>query len=238
MLQEQLNKFTAAMIAGCNAALDAGIFYNDEFKPFVIKHMGGLDCVPVLHRIVELQWDDREKMVEMRQELKDLTNTVKASPRGTYAVKIKKMHGAPTLYSFLISDGSGELAPGGQWDTQEKVVTGEYAVTKMMGYEIYSCRKILEEMRREEEDLKALHEHKLSVGMEFKDYKDPGDSKKFSKAIIQRIHADTGNVELLLTRRGTKKQWTTTRRAKVFVESVGLQEIKPDPRPLIVLVTV
>ena len=46
--------FPPAMLAACEAALDAGIFYNDQFDDFVFKHMGGFGCDAVLIEVVDL----------------------------------------------------------------------------------------------------------------------------------------------------------------------------------------
>ena len=49
-----LSAFTASMIAGCEAAINAGVFYQDAFNDFVLARMGGFDCQAVLVETIDL----------------------------------------------------------------------------------------------------------------------------------------------------------------------------------------
>jgi len=64
------------------------------------------------------------------------------------------------------------------------------------------------------------------------DYFHPGDSKSFSKAVIESVNSDLGSVHILLIRRGTSKRWETSIGSKRFAELVGLTGEKSDQQRL------
>ncbi|MDK9702471.1 MAG: hypothetical protein OEL20_04975 [Sulfuritalea sp.] len=226
-----------AMIAGCEAALDAGIYYQDEFRDFVLKHMGGLDCAPALVEAASLDLDAEDHWQRQKDLTSRLARLIKASPRGHYAlIRRTCKDWLKPSYSAMVSDGSGKLAVGGQFDGYDHEPTGDEVLTRVIGYEIYLCRKDLEEKRRTEANIKAQQEHAFTVGMEFKDYRHPGETKKFAKAVIAAVQPDKGTLQLLLIRRGTSKRWEATMGAKRFAEIVGIRPPEADPRPFIVVV--
>jgi len=208
-MQEQ--QFNPSMIAGCEAALDAGVFYQDAFEDFVIEKMGGFDCQATL--AMNLLFVRQAKSHTVRQEvnqLMDMEQRIATMPRGHYAI-IKTIN-PPELVSFrfLVSDGTGDVSTGGKFDTYDTEPSPETILRKMHGYEIYLCRKIVEQRREKARDIDALTSLNIHVGMKIKDYKCPGEVKPFSSATVIEVHPKTGTLKLMLMRRGTSKRWGHT----------------------------
>ncbi len=205
-----VNHFTPSMIAGCEAALDAGVFYQNEFEDFVINHMGGFDCHA---NLVETLVIDREQSgFTPRLEFlstQALETKVAAMPRGHYAV-IKTTDRARTFFKFVVSDGSGTIATGGKYDTYDAEPTAQHVLYKMLSHEIYLCRKFVENRRAMARDIEAITSINIHVGLKFKGYKVPGEVKPFSSATVIEIHPETGQIKLLLVRRGSSQRWLHT----------------------------
>lgn len=238
MYKDDLAACSAAMIAGCEAALDAEVFYQDEFKDFVVKHMDGYDCKPVFVEAVEYDCQASDYHERMREIGKPLAERIKASPRGHYAVICRRVGDGRLSYSAIMSAGSGKMATGGSFDGYEDVPPGEKVLDRMVGYEIYTCRQALEEKRRVDANVAALNEHGFLVGQEFKNYRHPGDTKRYSKAVIEAVYPETGRLKLLLTRRGSAKRWNGECGAAWFAEEVGVRTREPEKHPFIVVKTI
>lgn len=236
MGHKTLKDFPANMIAGCEAALDAEVFYQDEFADFVVKAMGGYGCEAVLVETVsiDLNWDDY--MARKRAIVGPLTKEVAAAPRGHYGLIHYISAEGDNRYSLIASDGSGETAVGGRYDGYDTPPDGEKVLSRMVGYEIYECRSLVENERRRDANIEALRKHGFAPGMEFKNYKHPGEVKPYSKAVVQAVYADSGTLKLQLTRRGSAKRWEGTVGAKGFAEAVGACEPEIVKHPFVVVV--
>jgi len=228
--------FSAAMIAGCEAALDAGIFYQDAFKAFVLMHMGGFDCEAVLVETVSLDRSMEDYCHRKRIVCERLYSLIKAAPRGHYALLQYSSDDGSRSFGTITSDGTGNLAPGAAYNCQTEMPSGEYVLDRMMGYEIYLCRQSIEGKRRMKADVQALTDHAFIPGMTFKDYRHPGEVKSYSKVVITAVSPATGNVKLLLVRHGTRKRWEASVGAKAFAERVGVVAATPERHPWIVVV--
>lgn len=227
-----LSAFSASMIAGCEAALDAGVFYQDAFKDFVLARMGGFDCEAVLVETIDLTSDaggfGRRRLAALE--------TVKPLPRGHYVVVRYVSGDGSSLFGAAMSDGSGNIAPGGAHDSYDMMPTGNKLLDRMLGYEIYLCRHAIEDIRRTQTDIEALAAHAFTVGMVFKNYRHPGDGKPYSKAVVCAVSPASGTLKLVLTKRGSAKRWEATVGAKEFAERVQLQAPEPDNHPFAVVV--
>lgn len=237
MRGKHVSAFPAMMVEGCEAALDAGVFYQDEFRDFVVKHMGGYDCEAVLaETVTEPSRDTPDYFKAKCAVMAGLSQRIAESPRGHYALVKYIGSDESDRYTVKVSDGSGKLAVGGSYDGYDAPPTGEKVLERMIGYEIYECRQALEEKCRIEADIAALEKHDFKVGMEFKDYKDPSETKRFSRAVIEAVCPKTGTVKLHLVRRGTSKRWNADVGAKRFAEIVGAAIPEPEKHPFIVVV--
>lgn len=237
MSNKQLADFPANMIAGCEAALDADVFYQDEFCDFVVKHMGGFGCEAVLVETVEIDMGCQSDFSERRETMAALESMVAALPRGSYALVRHLLEWRNPGYSTLVSDGSGGLAVGGRHDHYNAPPAAEKVLERMVGYEIYECRNAVEAGRKRDADITVLEKHDFRVGMEFKDYRHPSETKRYSKAVIEAVYPETGRLKLLLTRRGSPKRWNAEIGAKWFAEEVGAQVREPEKHPFIVVKT-
>jgi len=215
----KLSSYAKEMVLACEAALDAGVFYNKAFCDYVVKQMGGYDCEPVLVETITLNFERAQQLVR-----KEAEERIKSSPRGHYVILEKVYEDAGRRYSTIVSAGNGEVAPGGSHDIYDEQPAGEIVLRRMVEYEIYCCRKAVEEYRRRERNIKALEQHGYYVGQVFRNYKVPGEPVPFSIATIVKIYRDSGRVELHLTKRGTSKKWET------FVDASCIEErIKSAP---------
>jgi len=165
-----------------------------------------------------------------------LCSRLKAAPRGYYALLQYSSDDGSRSFGTITSDGTGNIAPGGAYNCQAEMPSGEYVLDRMMGYEIYLCRQRTEGERNMKADIQALTDHAFTPGMTFKDYRHPGEVKSYSKVMITAVSPPTGNVKLLLVRRGTRKRWEASVGAKAFAERVGVVAATPEPHPWIVVV--
>lgn len=206
----QQQDFTPSMIAGCEAALDAGVFYQDVFVDWVIDRMGGFGCEATLASTLTI---DRDAPQEPRQEflsIQSLQQRIAGMPRGHYAIIKTTGSGGNTFFRFVVSDGSGDVSTGGKYDAYDIEPSAELVLRKMLEYEIYLCREFVEQRRQKARDIEALTFLNIHVGMKIKDYKAPGDVRPFSSATVIEVHPETGMLKLLLMRRGTSKRWEDT----------------------------
>lgn len=237
MKGNHVSEFPENMIEGCEAALDAGVFYQDAFCDFVVRHMGGYGCEAVLvETVTEPDRGSPDYFELKRATMGGLSQRIAASPRGHYALVKYTGSDGTDRYTVKVSDGSGKLAVGGSYDGYDTPPTSEKVLNRMVGYEIYKCRHAVEEKRRIEADIASLEKHGFKVGMEFKDYKHPGETKRFSKAVVEAIYPENGTIKLFLVRRGTSKRWNVTTGAKRFAEAVGASVPEPEKHPFIVVV--
>ena len=222
--------FPEAMVAACKAALAQNVFYQDEFKDFVLKYMGGFDCPGVLVETVSINWDSEGGVASEREAAERLVNVMKALPRGHYALIHKYGVNQYCSYRTIVSAGDGEIALGGSHDHYDHPCSPENVLDRMFGYEIYCCRNEIEKQMRRDEDVKALVSNQASIGMAYKDFTYPGEVKNFSNAVISKIDSDHGLIHLVMSRKGTSRKWNGCIGAKAFFERVGglsLPEIKP-----------
>jgi len=235
MIKSHLSAFPTAMIAACAAALDADVFYQDAFAAFVVDRMGGYDCEAALVEHLNVGRDDSDTAKALRR---DLATRVKAAPRGHYGIVQRQSENGTLSYALIVSDGTGELATGGRFDSHYEIPTGAKVLERMVGYEIYQCRKAVEADRLLKSNVAALAEFAFQPGMEFKNVKVSGEVKPYAKAVVRATNAETGMVSLLLTRRGSAKRWTLERGAKRLAEMVGLRAEDVDKHPFIIVVPV
>lgn len=219
-LNPVLTEFPTAMVAACYAALDAGIFYNNEFSAFVLRQLGGYGCEAVLMETAELDAAADDYAALQRAEHIRLEAAVNASPRGHYAVIRMARQNGCHLYTAIASDGYGEgVATGGAYDVFDSMPPGEKILERMLSYEIYLCRKACEQERSRQEGRDALAKYGIRLGMTFRDIQVGGE--RFSSGTISEVHAESGCVTLLLTRRGSRNRWKSTRSATDVADYVA-----------------
>lgn len=217
--------FTDALVAACNLALDAKIFYEEEFKAFVIEKMGGLGCEGVLVKVVDEIYGE-----QVHKEASDL---IKNSPRGHYLLyRYQSQSDGKDRFKVIISNGYGELGVGGSYDSYDAMPAPEKVVARMLGYEIYKCRHYLEAQRERAADIAALKHFGFQPGYTCKDIRIGSD--KFATAKVTATHPESGTVELFLTKRGSPKRWVHTLGAAHLARKLGLLE--SNERPWIVVI--
>jgi len=237
MRGNHVSDFPAAMVEACEAALDAGVFYQDAFRDYVVQHMGGYGCEAVLVETVTVPDRSAPDYFELkRAAMIELSNRIAASPRGHYALVKYTGNDGTHRYSPKVSDGSGKLAVGAAYDSYDAPPSGDKVLERMVGYEIYECRNAVEAKRRIEADIAALVRHSFKVGMEFKNYKQPGEPKPYSKAAIQEIYPEFGQIKLHLTKRGSPKRWSVSIGALALAVRVGLQQEPTSNAPPFIIV--
>lgn len=198
------------MVSACEAAIDAGIFYEDQFKDYVVKHMGGYGCEAVLLETVTLQCFGSEFLSEKRALDAKAKDRLKSSPQGHYILFEKIYDDAKRRYSTMVSAGNGEIALGGSHDCYDEPPTAEKVLSRMIGYDVYCCRKATEDRRRRAHNRRVLEQQRYFVGQVFRNYRHPGEAKPFSKATVTKIYPESGQVTMQLSKRGTSKMWEIT----------------------------
>lgn len=223
-LNPALNDFPPAMVAACNAALDAGIFYNDQFDDFVFKHMGGFGCEAVLIEVAELDGTAPDFWEKQRELNKRLEAAVIAAPRGHYAVIRKATESHGVIYKLIVSDGHGDRpAVGGAHDSYDAMPTAEKVLERFVGYEIYLCRKVLETKRYNDRCIAAMKEHGLHIGYTFKgEFEVNGD--KFSTVTITEVAPATGHIKIHMAKRGSRNRFEAWLGAEAFVSKAKLEQ--------------
>lgn len=146
-----VSDFPTAMVAACNAAIDAGIVKFDAFTASVLAGMGGPDCNAVLLEVAELDRTSKDFHTARRQLNGRLGEAISAAPRGHYAViRTKEAEGS---YSFrtVVSGGYGERVAGccaiaSSVDGTQP--TAEDVLYTLMEFEIYKCRMAVDSERQ------------------------------------------------------------------------------------------
>lgn len=223
-LNPSINEFPAAMVSGCNAALDAGIRYNDEFDDFVFKHMGGFGTDAVLMEVASLDDADPDHWQARRELSKRLEVAVVAAPRGHYVVIRNTSESHGIIYKTIVSDGRGDRpAVGGNYDSYDAMPTAEKVLERMVGYEIYLCRKALEKARYHSLCVAAMKEYGLHVGYTSKgEFEVGGD--KFSTVTITELDWDIGQIKIHMAKRGSRNRFETWIGAEAFVSKAKLDQ--------------
>lgn len=221
------SSYSKEMVIACEAAIDAGVFYQDAFAEFVVKHMGGYDCKPVLVETVSFKWHGGSNfLAEQRTWNAEAAVRMKASPRGHYFLIEKLYEDGKRRYSTMVSAGNGQLSIGGSHDSYDEQPAGEKVIARMVEYEVYCCRKAVEESRHRDHNRNALERHRYTVGQVFRNYRHPGEAKPFSKATVTKIYPESGQVTMQLSKRGTSKMWEITVGAGCIEERI---EATPKP---------
>ncbi len=211
------------MVAACEAAIDTGIFYLDDFKAFVFTKMGGYDCEAVLLKDVLFD-DNRANFAELREKVTSLENEVAASPRGTYALfQFVRAEDNHHYWKFAVSDGSGGLGVGGRYNTYAEAPTAIHVLAKLVGHEIYKCRQHVENLREIKASQEAIDKHRIMPGMTVKNFTIPG-SKPYSTAVVMEVSRGNGFVKLRLTKRGSRKRYESPMQARFFARYAGLAD--------------
>ena len=207
MKYSTLDQFSQAMRKACRAALNENVFYEDDFKKYVLKHMGGFDCPAVLEGVYSIDNNAENFLKTFQTMVKDVEDGIKKLPRGHY--DIIERQGTSSHYSMIVSDGTGEIAVGGKFNSYEFVPTANQVLECMLGYEIYLCRKLIEKTNAEMLDISTMNTNKFSVGQVFKNLQSDEHfpTHKFSTTTIVEIRSDL-QIKIESTKRGTKNTWS------------------------------
>lgn len=192
--------FPPAMVTAVDAALAAGLFYDTDIHRFVLEYMGGPGCTPVLLREVTLTLGDRSQEEAIWEELT-------RSPRGTYAILHYRRDDGYVSHRAPMSDGSGDLSGHACYDPfdPDDPTGPAHALDRLVGYEIYLCRKAVEVVRGTTRNLAAQAVHRFAVGQRLTCPLWFG-ATQYSSASITAIDPSTGEVTLELVRRGSPRR--------------------------------
>jgi len=206
MDQQNNEQFTPAMIAGCEAALRAEMFYQDDFEKYVLQHMGGPDCKPVLVNVYSIDQNATDFPKTYVQFTRDIDAEIRQKPRGHYAI-IERI-GTTSRFSTVVSDGTGKVAVGGKFNSSDTQPTGDEVIKAMIGYEIYCCRKYAERLFAHQKDKEMMEQHQFQVGQQFKGLQSDEHypKHKFGTTTIVEIRPDL-RIRLQHTKRGSRNKW-------------------------------
>lgn len=185
-----------------NQTLDAGVFYQDEFKEAC---RGGWDAtLPVTEcRLPDLV-EDGEATFQVRQEdVRLAREALKAGPRGTWMVVRRPHPNGAVGYLALIHDGAGTVH--GRSDGWAAEPTFAAVADRMIGSEVYDMRRLVEADRQRAACVAALDRMQIEVGTRLKQVTVGG--KTYSTAVVTGIDPSVGYVSLRLTKRGSAKRY-------------------------------
>jgi hypothetical protein len=156
---------------------------------------------------------------------RDLGHTIGTSPRGTWAVlRMTRAANGEIVYRAMISDGSGRTATGCAHDWYDAPPTFEYVYARMVGYEIYTIRKIVEAAAATAANLAAIAAHNLAAGREFKNVNLGFSNGKANRVTIESI-SDEGVLTFNVIKRGSARRYRGTSSASAFVDKAGLARL-------------
>lgn len=217
-----LEAFRSAVELATQEALDAGTYYNDQIKAFVIERVGDLDPAEDC-RYPDIDRSSTDTFETWRERLTAAEAMIAAAPRGHY-VLTRAFTGEHSTQQVIMSNGDG-LAPGVRHDPHPTTPTWKSLVERMVGHEIYLARQAIERRRELAEDVEAIEAFSLVPEYSTKDLNMGG--RVFSTGTISAVHSDTGMIDLNLTRRGSPNRMVTSIRAKDFVRFAGLERGLP-----------
>lgn len=202
-----LEQFPAAMVLACEEAINQKVFYEELFKKFVIEAMGGFGCDAQLFGIYSIDQNTDDFLKTYKTMVRDVENSIKAMPRGNYAI-IERI-GDSSSYSMIVSDGTGDVAIGGKYNSYKTVPTAKEVLDCMVGYEIYICRKLIEKRNAHVLDENILNSNKFYVGQAFKNLQSDElfPKHKFGTTTIVEIQPDL-QIKINSTKRGSKSIWS------------------------------
>lgn len=207
MKYSSLDQFPKAMVLASEAAVNQEIFYESDFKKYVLDNMNGYGCEAVLLGIFSMDQTTEDFLKNYHQMVKNVESNVKALPRGHYAI-IERI-GVSSSYSMIVSDGTGEVATGGKYNSYSSVPTADQVLDCMVGYEIYMCRKLIEKRNAKILEQNIMNSHKFYVGQVFKNLQSDEvlPKHKFGTTTIVEIQSDL-QIKINSTKRGTKALWS------------------------------
>lgn len=205
-------QFTDAMVAACGAALDADLFYDREFTPFVVQHMGGIACAGI-------ELDELMGPTSGHWEFMDAVEArIRFAARGHFILLkfIDRATGAP-LWQACMSDGVG-IAPGGRNDAYDARPDGSALVARMTEYEIYLCRKYVQHLREAERGQRSIDAFNIKAGAIYRNYKAEDGRTVYSTVEIREVNYKIGSLVVFLRKRGSAQCWVTTVHASLFIK--------------------
>ena len=205
-------EFYAAMREACEAALDAGVFYEMEVKAFVLPRIRHLDtAVETAAETIDepKDWDERRAIVER----------VKSLPRG-HAIIVRRSSG---YYETKMSAGGGESS--GLSDSHTAPVPWEKTYIRMIGYEIYLMRNLVERERAIAANFAAIQTRGFTQGDKFKNLRINGAT--YSSVSIETVETGgDGYVALTMKKRSSANVWKCRIEARILVRIVDEANVK------------
>lgn len=210
--------------AAVEAALNAGVFYEDAFKiacrpawdaetPALDNHWADVTIQP------GTGYEDR------RAAYKRLKGELAAAPRGTWAVIIEPWahsQASGVRFEAVMSDGYGDVAT--RSDGWSKMPTFAEMLDRMVGSEIYTARKAVEEERRTAAARARMATLHIAAGVTLRNLVVSG-RHRFSTAIVTSANPATGSVELHATRRGSKHRYKVSTSALAIELELGSKSV-------------
>jgi hypothetical protein len=198
----------ALNIAG--AALDAGIFYESEFKAYVAPAWA--QAFPVTPKCITAGADGRCYVDEVegdfatrKAQFEALKERLRSEPRGAWAMVRRPWKDEPDRASWAVamSMGNGEVACPDLSGIRGQPMPEEF-IQRAVGYEVYCSRKKEEARRAQLTSLALIRERGWMPGTVLRDIS-LGGSKRYSTAKIVKIEGPM--VSLYMTRRGSGARW-------------------------------
>jgi len=207
----------AALRAAVGVTIDSGVHYQDEFEAACLAAWG--ETLPVTdNQLPELLLISGEACVEKRAKQKAAIEQVATGPRGTWMVSITTCpETGKVWYVAMISHGNGEVSTRNDgWSAKP---TFDKVAGRMVAYEIYLVRKHVEIERAQEAAVHRVEDLGLRKGMKLRNVQ--VSCNTYSSAMIEEIGAETGELTLLCTKRGSRNRFRVVTSAMNLRLDVG-----------------
>jgi hypothetical protein len=201
----QLTDFPPAMVAACEAAIDAELIEHSEFVDFCIPHMGGYGCRALQVEKARLDMTAANFYMAQDNTLHRLEPIIIAAPRGHYANL--RIHRGQGVYQFkvIMSDGYGfHPAIGGSNITYDRAPYDVDLLRPMVDYELRLCRQLVEANRVRNASCQAMSTVGIALGQQFHALE--FGCGAYSTATVIQLMPESGKVRLMLTSKGSDKR--------------------------------
>jgi len=191
-----------ALRAAVCAALDAGVFYQEDFNA-ACRGTWDLAHPAIENRLPDLVQVLGEDHFTWRARRQAASQEVAAGPRGTWIMVRKHWDTNRVSYAAVIADGTGDTHE--RSDGWDQAPTYDGILNRMISMEVYRARKDVEQERSWQAAAERVRALGLQQGMTLRNVE--VSYQKYSTAVIEEINQDIGAVTLIGTKRGSSNRY-------------------------------
>lgn len=223
-----MNIYQTNLKAACKLAVVTQFALSIEEQIRYVLNMVGFNCEGQLLDHIQIKNNVPNRAQRDRELFTALEERVKVAPRGAFVVVERIFQNTSdgsnshSTYQTIVSDGTGEIANGGRFNSYSETPSIEAILINMVNHEIYHCIQVAKQEQLVIESQQSIREHGLKVGQSFKNVDFPGFPVAFSNVKIQHIDYATGEITLSMTRKNRAKVEKLTLPASQFATYANL----------------